>query len=151
MCALPPLLCYPVPSRALSRGALWWPVAWKALVPLKETGFPNGSVVKNPLASAGDAGSIPGSRRSPGEKNDNPIQYSCLGNPTDRGAWWAIVHRVTKGSDMTKRLSTQRETPSLLTLSASLLSVSTHLPVLDSSHEWNHTIYGSRCFLDSFT
>ena len=49
-------------------------------------------VVKNPPASAGDAGgtgSIPGSGRSPGEGNGNPFQYSCLGNPMDRGAWWA--------------------------------------------------------------
>ena len=90
VCALFPLLCHLVPSRALSRGALWWPVAWKALVSLKETGFPNGSVVKNPLANAGDAGSIPGLRRSPGEGHGNPLQYSCLENNTvDRGAWWA--------------------------------------------------------------
>ena len=44
----------------------------------------------------GDAGSIPGSVRSPGEESGNPLQYSCLGNPMDRGAWWAIVHGVTK-------------------------------------------------------
>ena len=44
----------------------------------------------------GDAGSIPGSGRSPGEGNDNPLQYSCLGNPMDRGAWWATVRGVTK-------------------------------------------------------
>ena len=59
-------------------------------------GFPGGSVVKNPPANAGDAGSIPGSGRSPGVGNGNPLQYSCLGNPMDRGAWWAIVHRITK-------------------------------------------------------
>ena len=55
-------------------------------------GFPCGSVVKNPPANAGDAGdadSIPGSGRSPGVGNGNPLQYSCLGNPMDRGAWWA--------------------------------------------------------------
>ena len=40
-------------------------------------------------------GSIPGSRRSPGEGNDNPLQYSCLGNPMDKGAWWATVHGLT--------------------------------------------------------
>ena len=45
---------------------------------------------------AGDMGSIPGSRRSPGEGNGNPLQYSCLENPMDRGAWWATVHRVTR-------------------------------------------------------
>ena len=59
-------------------------------------GFPGGSVVKNPPANAGDAGLIPGSGRSPGVGNGNPLQYSCLGNPMDRGAWWAIVHRITK-------------------------------------------------------
>ena len=94
-----------------------------------------------------DAGWILGSGRSPGGGNGNPLQYSCLGNPRDRGAWWATVLRVTKELDMTKRLSTQRETPSLLTLSTSLLSLSTHLPILDSSYKWNHTIYGSLCFL----
>ena len=58
-------------------------------------GFPGGSVVKNLPANAGDAGSIPGSGRSP-EGNGNPLQYSCLGNPMDRGAWWATVHEVAR-------------------------------------------------------
>ena len=53
-------------------------------------------MVKNLSAPAGDAGSIPGSGRSPGEGNCNPLQYSCLGNPMDRGAWWATVHGVTR-------------------------------------------------------
>ena len=61
-----------------------------------DTSFPGGSVVKNALANAGDVGLIPGSGRSPGEGNGNPLQYSCLGNPMDRGAWWAAVHGVTK-------------------------------------------------------
>ena len=52
-------------------------------------------MVKNPHADAGDTGLIPGSGRSPGEGNGNPLQYSCLGNPMDRGVWWAIVHGVT--------------------------------------------------------
>ena len=64
-------------------------------------GFPGGSMVKNPPANAGDVGSIPGSRRSPGERNGNPLQHSFLGNPMDRGAWWATVHGVTKELDMT--------------------------------------------------
>ena len=47
-------------------------------------------MVKNPSANAEDVGSIPGSGRSSGEGNGNPLQHSCLENPTDRGAWWAI-------------------------------------------------------------
>ena len=54
-------------------------------------------MVKNPPANAGDANSIPGSERSPGEGNGNSLQYSCRDNPMDTGAWWAAVHRVTKG------------------------------------------------------
>ena len=50
----------------------------------------------------GDMASIPGLGRSPGEGNGNPLQYSCLGNLMDRGAWWATVHRVAKESDTTK-------------------------------------------------
>ena len=56
-------------------------------------------VVKNPPANAGDVRDldlIPGSGRAPGEGNGNPLQYSCLKNPTDRGAWWTTVHGVTK-------------------------------------------------------
>ena len=55
-------------------------------------GLPRGSVVKNPPAITGDVGSIPGLGRSPWEGNGNPLQYSCLGNPKDRGAWRATVH-----------------------------------------------------------
>ena len=69
-------------------------------------GLPGGSVVKNLPASAGDTGSIPGSGRSPGEGNSNPLQYSCLGNPLDRGAWWATIHRITKSWTWLKWLST---------------------------------------------
>ena len=61
-------------------------------------------MVKNPPANAGDAGdlgSIPGSGRSPGEVNGNPLQYSCLGNLMDRGAWQATVHGVRNRSDTT--------------------------------------------------
>ena len=54
-------------------------------------GFPGGSVVKSLPTSAGDLGSVPGLGRSPGEGNGNPLQYSNLGNPMDRGAWWATV------------------------------------------------------------
>ena len=55
-----------------------------------------GSEVKASACNEGDLGSIPGSGRSPGEGNGNPLQYSCLENPMDGGAWWAIVHGVTK-------------------------------------------------------
>ena len=61
--------------------------------------FQGGSVVKNLPASegdAGDVGSIPGLERSPGGGNGSPLQYSCLENPMDRGAWWAKVHRIAK-------------------------------------------------------
>ena len=64
-------------------------------------------VVKNPPANAGDnkdAGSIPGFGRCPGEGHGNPLQYSCLEKPMDRGAWKAIVHRVTKSQTQLKRL-----------------------------------------------
>ena len=65
-------------------------------------GFPDGSVVKNPPAcNAGDPGSIPRSGRSLGKRSSNPLQYSCLANSMDRGAWRAIVHGVAKESDMT--------------------------------------------------
>ena len=59
-------------------------------------GFPGGSEVKASACSAGDLGSIPRSRRFPGEGNGNPLQYSCLENPIDGGAWWATVHGVAK-------------------------------------------------------
>ena len=59
-------------------------------------------MVKNPPCNAVDAGSVLGLRRSRGEGNSNPLQYSCLGNPVDRGAWQTIVHGVTKKLDMTE-------------------------------------------------
>ena len=59
-------------------------------------GFPGGSEVKASAYNTGDLGSIPGPGRSPGEGNGNPLQYSWLENPTDRGAWWARVQRVAE-------------------------------------------------------
>ena len=58
--------------------------------------FPGGSVVKNLPTNAGDVGLIPGLGRSPGEGNGNPLQYSCLGNTMDRGAWRAAVHGTSE-------------------------------------------------------
>ena len=58
-------------------------------------GFPGGSDCKESACKAEDLGSIPGYGRSPGEGNGNPLQYSCLENPMDRGTWWATIHGVT--------------------------------------------------------
>ena len=70
-----------------------------------EVFFLGGSEVKASACNAGDVGSIPESGRSPGEGNGNPLQYSCLENPMDIGAWWATVHGVAKSrtrlSDLT--------------------------------------------------
>ena len=59
-------------------------------------GFPGGSENKASACNAGDLGLIPGLGRSPGEGNGNPLQYSYLENPMDRGVWWATVHGVAK-------------------------------------------------------
>ena len=64
--------------------------------PFWTVGFPGGSEVKASACNAGDLGSIPGSRRSPGEGNGNPLQYSCLENPMDGGALWATVHGLQR-------------------------------------------------------
>ena len=72
-------------------------------IPKDSSDFPGSSSVKNPPANAGDAGDselILQLRRSPGEGNGNSPQCSCLGNPMDRGAWWATVHLVTKELNM---------------------------------------------------
>ena len=69
-------------------------------------GFPGGSVVKNPPANPRDVSSIPELGGSPGGGNGNPFQYSCLENSTDRGAWWATVHRVAKSQTRLKLLHT---------------------------------------------
>ena len=63
---------------------------------LGKLGFPGSSVGKDSTCNAGDPGSIPGWGRSPGEGSGNPLQYSCLENPMDRGAWQATVHGVAK-------------------------------------------------------
>ena len=66
-------------------------------------GFPGGANGKELPANVGDVGLIPGSGRSPGGGNGYPLQYSCLGNPMDRGAWWVTVYGVAKSQT---RLST---------------------------------------------
>ena len=71
----------------------------KSILYSENRGFPNGSVVKNPPANIGDTDLMPGLGRSPGEGNGHPFQYSCLGNPMDREAWWATVHGFTEESD----------------------------------------------------
>ena len=64
-------------------------------------GFPHSSISKESACNAGDPGSIPGSGKFPGEGNGNPLQYSCLENPMDRGAWWATVHGIARvGHDL---------------------------------------------------
>ena len=65
-------------------------------------------MVKNLPTNAGLVGSIPGLGRSPGEGNDDPLQYSCQGNPMDRGAWWATFHGVTEESDTTWQLNNNK-------------------------------------------
>ena len=71
--------------------------------------FPDDSVGKESTCNAGDTGDmalILGLGRSPGGGHGNPLQYSCLGNPIERGGWWAIVHRVTNSWTILKQLST---------------------------------------------
>ena len=63
---------------------------------LQSEGFPGGSVVKNLPTNEGDLGAIPGLGKSPGEGNGNLFQYSCLGNPMDRGTWQATADGVTE-------------------------------------------------------
>ena len=71
-------------------------------------GFPGGSDGKESACSAGDLSSIPGSGRSPGEGNGNPLQYSCLENPMDRGAWQATIHGITRvGHDLVTKPQTK--------------------------------------------
>ena len=67
--------------------------------------FSGGSEVKVSASNTGDLGLIPGLGRSPGEGNGNPLQYSCLENPMDRGAWWATVHGVAKSQTRLSNLT----------------------------------------------
>ena len=93
----PPSVSY---SGGRTRKSRWIPMAESSNLQnqllLQWLSFPGGSEVKASAPNAGDLGSIPGLGRSPGEGNGNPLQYSCLENPMDGGAWWATVHGVTK-------------------------------------------------------
>ena len=75
-----------------------WAGGWRGfgIDSINNKGFPGGSDSEESAYIAGDLGLILGSGRSPGEGNGNPLQYSCLENPMDRGAWWATVHGVVK-------------------------------------------------------
>ena len=92
----------------------WFQVWWEAHLLHKELlskeDFSGGSNGKQSACNAGDPGSIPGSGRSTGEGNGNPLWYSCLENPMDRGACWATVHRVSKSQMWLKRRSLQAHT-----------------------------------------
>ena len=81
---------------------------------VRSSGFPGGSVVKNPPANAGDAGLIPESETSLGGGHGNPFQYSCLENPMDGGAWQAAVHRIAKSQTCLSAALSQVERPRAL-------------------------------------
>ena len=68
------------------------------------TGFSGGSIGKESACNTGDPGSVPGLGRSPGEGNGNLLQYSCLENSMERGAWWATIHGISKELDTTEQL-----------------------------------------------
>ena len=95
-------------------------VRYIILIYMLSLGFPSGSDGKESACSAGDPGSIPGSRRSPGEGNGNPLQYSCLKNPMDGGVWQATVHEVAKSqtqlSDFICFLLVKKQSPASKTV-----------------------------------
>ena len=97
-------------------------------------------MIKNPPANAGDirdSGSIPGSGRSPGGGHGNPLQYSCLENPVDRGAWWAMVCRATKSRTRLRRLSTYSRSNDYY--QTELLSLKSPSHPLRTLLRWNHS------------
>ena len=85
------------------------------------TSFPDGSDGKESTCNAGDLGLIPGSARSPGEGNGNPLQYSCLENPREGGAWWAADYGVTQSWTRLKRLSSSSSSVKKESFALSLL------------------------------
>ena len=104
-------------------------------------GFPGGSDSKQSVCNAGDPGSIPGLGRSPGDGNDNPLQYSCLENFMDRRVWQATVHSVTKSQTCQQlthrcvRTHTHTHTHTLI------LSDSMNFTLLGMSYKWNQTVF----------
>ena len=93
--------------------------------------------------SAGDLGSIPGLGRSPGEGDDNPLKYSCLENPMDRGAWWATVYRLAKSQTRLTDTDTHTHTHTHTHPPLMLVSV---LPLLLSSSKWFSTLLPEQHF-----
>ena len=86
--------------------------------------FPRWLTGKEIVCQSGDSGLIPGSGRSPREGHGNPLQYSCLGNPMDRGAWRATVHGVAKELDRTQQLNSSKARPASPLPQAKLSSTS---------------------------
>ena len=78
-------------------------MSWQYII--QKIGFPGGSDSKESACNVGDLGSIPGSGRSSGEGNGNPLQCSCLESPRDAGAWWASVYGAAQGQTRLKQLS----------------------------------------------
>ena len=122
--------------------------------------FLGGSVIKKerkrkkiPSANAGDAGSIPVLGRFPREGHGNPLQYSCLESPMDRGAWWATVHRVTEESDMTEWLNTHTDTQTDIHMH----TCTTHTPNLSALNNsglcptnlYAHCVLPVACFMST--
>ena len=106
----------------------------RCLVPLRLCflmGFSSDSDGEESVCNAGDLGSIPGSGRSPGEGNGNPLQYSCLENPTDRGIWRATVHGGHKESHTTERLTQMRGIITLPSLGHSWLKEEVQMGMQD--------------------
>ena len=102
--------------------------------------FPHSSVVKYMPANAEDSVLIPESGRYPGRGHDNPLQYSCLQNPMDRGAWWATVLGITKSQTWLKRLSTHV-----------CMQVSVHTPWISKSWEEKKNVQYLICISILFT
>ena len=85
------------PPLLLSGEARIWRMPWRwVVIPKVVLSANNPPAVQETACGTGDPGLVPGSGKSPGEGNGNPLHYSCLENPMDRGAWWALIHGVTR-------------------------------------------------------